>query len=55
MQLGSELLRGDLRQRQLWRLKNGQFVFHTWDYDDPTTGRSASLTTPHEAAEWLVS
>jgi len=49
--LCTSLLRQDKRQGSLYRDEAGRFIYHVWDYDDKTIGRTCRLMRPADAYE----
>ncbi|MBX3421539.1 MAG: hypothetical protein KF752_08285 [Pirellulaceae bacterium] len=49
--LCTSLLRQDKRQGTLYRDEAGRFIYHVWDYDDRTIGRTCRLMRPVDACE----
>jgi hypothetical protein len=49
--LCTSLLRQDKRLGTLYRDEAGRFIYHVWDYDDNTIGRTCRLMRPADAYE----
>ncbi len=49
--LCTSLLRQDKRQGTLYRDEAGRFIYHVWDYDDKSIGRTCQLMRPADAYE----
>lgn len=49
--LCTSLLRQDKRQGTLYRDEAGRFIYHVWDYDEKTMGRTCQLMGPADAYE----
>jgi len=49
--LCTSLLRQDKRQGTLYRDEAGRFIYHVWDFDDKTIGRTCRLMRPADAYE----